>query len=184
MINLLSPEAKNEIKAAHNNILLVRYILLLVAAATFLAFSLAIAFYYLRTIRDNAEATISENTQKEGSYSQVKSKAEAFESKVANAKTVLDSQIDYSKVILNIARIMPEGSALDSLKLDKGSFGTPITLSVKLKGENAAEQLMKNFKAASFLTNVSKGDITLSDSNSYPYTMQVSITIDKEKAQQ
>lgn len=184
MINLLSPEAKNEIKAARSNVLLVRYILLLALATLFLAASLGVAFYYLRTIKANAETTISENTEKESSYGNIKAKAESFRSSITDAKTVLDGQIDYSKVILNISRLMPNGSALDSLKLDKNSFGTPLNLSVKLKGENAAKQLLANFSSAPFVSNVSKGTINLSNDKTYPYTMALTITLNKEAAQQ
>lgn len=183
MINLLAPEEKREIQAARTNILLVRYILLLVIAAAFLAASLGVALYYLQTIRANAETTISQNTEKEGTYKNVKSRAESFQNTITNSKAVLDGQIDYSKVILNISRRMPNGSALESLKLDKSSFSSPLSLSVKLKGEEAAQRLLSNFKSAPFVTNVTKGAISLSSDKSYPYSMQLNITLNKEAAQ-
>ena len=183
MINLLSPEAKSEIRAARINILLVRYLLLLIAAGVFLIASLGVAFYYLQTIRTNAESTITENTEKEGTYSNVRSNTDSFNSSISDAKTVLEGQVNYSQIFLNIARTMPDGSALKSLKLDKGSLSSPITLSVKLADERAARDILSNFKKASFVTNVTKGSVGLTSDSAYPYSMDLSITLDKEKAQ-
>jgi hypothetical protein len=182
MINLLSDSYKQEIRAARNNVLLVRYILLLVAGAAFLAISLGVAFYYLSSIKANAEHTITENSQKEGSYAKVRAEAEEFRSTLSQAKTILDQQVSYSSAIIAITHLLPPGTALESLKLDSKSFSGPMTLSVKVSGESAAKDLLDRFQASSDVTSVQKGNISVSDDAHYPYTMDLSVTFSKDIA--
>jgi hypothetical protein len=181
MINLLPTQEKREIRAARINVLLVRYNLIILLAIAFLFGAMGYSYYYLTNAQQSATEAINENAQKEGTYATVKTEADSFRAELSNAKSILDGQTSYAKAALNIARLLPEGTALNDLKLNEQSFGTPLILTVNVANEQAASQLIKNFKESPFFTGVTKNKISVG-SGSYPYIMEISVTMSKEAA--
>lgn len=181
MINLLPPDDKKQIRAARVNVLLLRYNTMLGFGIVFLALALAVAYFFLMTSKQAAETTIADNARKEGSYAEVKTQAETFRTQLSSSKSILDGQISYAKAALAIAKLLPEGTALSSLKLDETSFTTPLLLTVKLSNEAAAAQLMKNFQGSSLFSNITKGKISVGQ-GAFPYIMELTVTMSKEAA--
>lgn len=181
MINLLPLEDKKQIKAARTNVLLLRYNILLGGCIIFIAFAVAISYVFLLTAKQNAEVTITDNAQKEGSYSEVKSRAESFRAQLSNSKAILDGQISYAKAAVAIANLLPNGTTLNDLKLDETSFITPLVLTVNIQGEEAAARLLANFQSSPLFTNVTKGKISIGQGG-YPYVMEMTVSMSKEAA--
>lgn len=182
MINLLPTDQKRQIRAGRNNVLLVRYNLLLIGVMMFLAVAVGVTYFFLMNLKDDASAAIEANAQKEGSYSQVKQDADIFRSQLSGAKSVLDSQLSYSNVVLHIADLIPSGAALTTLKLDQSSFTQPTTFKFNVTGGAAAAKLKDNFTKSPLFNNVTQGVIT-QGSDSYPYSIEFTMTISKEAAQ-
>lgn len=182
MINLLPPDDKKQIRAGRTNVVLVRYNLLIVFSVIFLTAAIGFAYYYLTTAREIAQAAIIESTRKEGSYAAVKTEADSFRSELSNAKTILDDQTSYAKAALNIAKLLPTGTALNSLKLDKQSFSTPLIMTVNIADEQAAIDLLNNFKSSPLFSSVTKGKISVG-TGAYPYTMELTVSMSKAAAQ-
>lgn len=181
MINLLPTQEKREIRAARINVLLVRYNLIILLATAFLFGAMGYSYYFLANAQQIAADAISDNAQREGSYATVKAEADSFRAELANAKSILDGQTSYAKAALNIAKLLPEGTALNALKLNEQSFSTPLTLTVNVTDEQAASQLIKNFKESPFFTGVTKNKISVG-SGTYPYIMEITVTMSKEAA--
>ena len=183
MINLLPTDDKKQIRAGRVNVVLLRYNLLFVFFTVFLILSIAFAYYYLSTARQVAQTAIDDNMRKEGSYVAVKAEADAFRSQLTGAKTILDGQISYAKAALNISKLLPEGTSINSLKLDEKSFSTPLVLAVNIANEQAAIDLLKNFNSEPTLfSGVKKGKISVS-SGAYPYTMELTVSMSKAAGQ-
>lgn len=182
MINLLPPDDKKQIRAARVNVLLLRYNIMLGFGIVFLTFALAVAYFFLMTSKQAAETTIADNAQKEGSYAEVKTQAEAFRTQLSTSKSILDGQVSYAKAALTIAKLLPEGTALSTLTLDETSFTTPLVLTVKISDEAAAAQLLKNFKNSPLFSNVTKGKISVGQ-GAFPYIMELTVTMSKKAAQ-
>ena len=182
MINLLPEDQKKQIRAARLNIVLVRYNFMLVFFIVFLFACLGFAYYYLSTAHQLAENAISENTQKESDYATIKTEADTFRSELATAKTILDDQVSYAKAALNISKLLPDGTSLNSLRLDEKSFSTPLVLTVNIANEQAAIELLNNFRNSPLFSNVTKGKITVA-SGAYPYAMELTVTMSKAAAQ-
>jgi hypothetical protein len=182
MINLLPSNNKKQIKAGRANVILVRYNLMLVLSIIFLVTAVGFAYYYLSTTKVAAEEAINDNTGKEGSYAAVKAEADNFRTQLENAKVVLNDQTSFAKAALNIAKLLPNGTSLNSLKLDKDSFSKPLVLPVNIANEQAAAELLNNFKGSPLFSNVTKGKISVG-TGAYPYTMELSVTMTKAAAQ-
>jgi hypothetical protein len=176
MINLLPYDTKQQIKAARINVMLVRYIVFLGISAGFLTLAclttyLVInnSFIFTKTLVTNA------------SSSSVQADATTIKTNLANAKSILDQQVSYSKVISAISSALPAGTKLNSLSINDGSFGTTTTLSVLAIKSNLSSLLQANFSKPPYFSNYKLESTNASQdpSSKYPFTLNISITINK-----
>lgn len=183
MINLLPLDQRRQLRAARTNVLLFRYSIGLVFVAVALGLSVAAGYFLLTNEMKTADATIASNQSRVGSLSAVQAQADEYRKNLADAKTLLDSEIQYSKIYLEIAHIMPEGTALDALALDPSKLGAPLVLPVKIKGEQQATSLLNAFRSSALFNNsASYGSLTANsgaDSATYPYIISINVTINK-----
>ena len=182
MINLLPPETKTQIAAARANRLLLRYNILLLVALTFLAAAIGFVYIYLGSAKISAETAIQANIAKVGDYSAVEAEAGAFRQDLANAKTILDNDVTYTKVILGIAKVLPPGVVLDTLSLDSTTFGTPTTLTANVSNYATVLALKDSLQQSDLFSDVSLQTISNDGSGSYPLSATLSVTIRKDAA--
>ncbi len=183
MINLLPPEMKSQISAARTNRLLLRYNFLLLLAIGFLLAAIALVYIYLASTKSSAAATITYNQSKASDYASVQSDANNFRQNLASAKQILDSDITYTKVIVEIANLLPSGVVLDNLSLDSTSFGTPTTLSAKVTDYQTALTLKNSLQNSKVFSNVSIQSIASGSDTQYPLSVMLLVTIQKDAAQ-
>ena len=181
MINLLPLDAKKQTRAARANVILLRYNVLAVVAFIFLSIVLGIAYFYLANTKKQAEDSIAINASKESSYAKTKADAQVFRTELADAKSILSEEITYAKAALNIARMLPEGTSLDKVSINKESFTKPLDLTVNIKGEDQAVKLINNFERSPLFSQVKKGKISIGSSK-YPYVMNLTVMMSKEAA--
>jgi Tfp pilus assembly protein PilN len=184
MINLLPDEEKRQLHAARSNTLLVRYNILLVVAIVFMLLATGFVYIYFNTAKAANEATINENKTKVSSFADVEAEAAQFRANLATAKQILDREVIYTKVILEIAHLMPAGTILEGLNLDSAAFGTPTTLSAKAKTYNDAIALKDAFQRSSIFSDVHFDSVTASEAagTDYQLTVNMSVTIKKDAA--
>lgn len=185
MINLLPHEEKRQLHAARTNTLLFRYTLFLLIAVAFLGVAEGITYLYLGNSRTAAEQTITQNKAKVSNFAPIEAQAQQFRSNLATAKQILDHEVTYSKVIIEIAKLMPSGAVLENLTLDAATFGTETTLAAQVKDYGHALALKDSFEKSSLFSNVHFQDITAnasSGSAGYPVTVNLNVTIKKDAA--
>jgi hypothetical protein len=186
MINLLPDDAKNEIHAARTNVMLVKYIVILVLGGVFLCLISVAVYFVLVGTRTNAESILSDNTTKTNAYTPVQAQATALRSSLASAKVILDKEVVYTKVLTSIAKAVPAGVVLDSLSLSPTTFGVPITLQAFAKTNDDALALKSNFQKSPLFSNVTFVSLSGSaqtKSGAYPVTASLSLIINKSAAQ-
>jgi Tfp pilus assembly protein PilN len=188
MINLLPPEERRQLQASRANTLLIRYNIALAGALLFLLAAVAVSYFYLNSTKIAAEQTIQENKTKVSGYAAVQAQAEGFRTNLTTAKNILDKEVNYTKVILKIAALLPEGVILQTLSLDATTFGTPTTLVANAKTYDEALALKASFEKSPILSDVHFQSIAVADGGTsgaptpYPVTITLSITIKKEAA--
>lgn len=182
MINLLPPDYKKEVRAARSNSILLRYNISTLGALLFLLAAIAVTFFYISGVKNSAEQTISESQARVASYQKVKQEADQFRTDLATAKQVLDKEVTYTKVILQISQLLPDGVILQQLSLDASTFGTPTTLTVQAKSNQAALKLKDSFQSSKLFSDVHFRNITVANETAYPYSVTLGITINKEAA--
>lgn len=191
MINLLSREHKQNLKAARVNVTLRRYVNLIILVAV-LAGLIFGAGYFL-TMRDRAQATaaINDNKSQIAQYDSVKNEAEQFETNLKSAKVILGGQVTFSQLVVDIAQTLPEGAVLESLHIETQDIGgKPITLSartvdsgitpLKLKSALEDSPLFSDVSIISIKRDTTTDKQTKQTSQSdYPVAVSLSVSLDK-----
>lgn len=184
MINLLPFEEKRQIQAARTNVLLLRYVLLTSCVMVATGLMVGAGFVIMNNSKANAEKQIALNTSKASTYNSVQAEAQMFRANLLTAKTILDKEVNYTKVILAIAQTLPPEVTLDNLDLDANTFGTPFVLSAKAKSYDGGLALKAALEKSDVFSNVSLQGMTLATSDSdYPVSVQLNVTINKDVAQ-
>lgn len=182
MINLLPPDTKAQISAARANTALIRYNFIALGGLVFMLVAVIIVYVYLINAKAAAEADITYNKAQVSDYSSVESEASTFRQNLNSARQILDNDVTYTKVVLEIANLLPSGIILDTLSLDSNTFGTPTTLTARARDYQAALQLKDSLQHSDLFTNVSIQSISGGTENAYPLTVSLSVTIRKDAA--
>lgn len=182
MINLLPREQQREIRAARTNTLLLRYLILLIGAVLFLLGALGVTYVSLAASARQADHIREQNERAAIGYQETQIAATALRSELSNAKSLFESEIRYSKVLLRLSALLPEGTSIESFTIDNTSFSQPITLSVHVSGEQQARQLEQNFQSSPYTTKVSMTGISV-NSDGKGYTVGLAFTFDRSIAQ-
>lgn len=191
MINLLPDSHKTEIRAARTNVLLMRYIAILLVATTTLGGLVAGSYIVLNSARDSAQIKVNENQQRVAEYNSIKSRADSFRSDLSTAKSIMAQDISFSKLLYKIADAVPENVVLDGLVLDPKTFGTRVTISASARTFEDAAKLKESFASKQELfsgvqlQSIQSGNTSGGDSSQsgYPVKVSVSVIINKGAAQ-
>ena len=185
MINLLPDQRKTEIKAARINVLLVRYTGLLVLALAFILGVLTVSYMVLSSTKQNALAIIESNDVKADVYSSTKDQVDTLSAGLAQTKVILDQEILYSRVLMNLAQEMPAGTVMETLTLNESAFnGTPLSVRVFAKTTEQAVALQEKFRASTLFSNVSFQSIEQNNGvEGYPVSVSISFTLNRMAVQ-
>jgi Tfp pilus assembly protein PilN len=183
MINLLPPEEKRQLRAARTNTLLARYNFILLAAVAFLGLAVGVVYLYLSTTKASADQVVRENTAQTNQYSGVLTEAQQFRSNLAIAKQILDREISYTTVLINIAQTMPQGVVLESLILDSSTFGTETTLTASAQNYDRALAFKDALQSSPFFTDAHFESVDDTGSGDYPLAVSLTVTISQEITQ-
>jgi hypothetical protein len=186
MINLLPIDKKAEIRAARTNLILARYITILILATAFVLGSLYVTCNVLELTKENSEKIIASNDIRTDVYSSTQTQVNALSASLAETKTLLNQEIRYSKVFVNIAQLMPPGTVFGKIALNDNSFnGVPSTVKVYAKTSAEAITLRQNFEKSSMFSGVSFQTIAESGSgvDGYPASVDMTFTLGRTAAQ-
>lgn len=190
MINLLPPAMKKEIRAARINVVLARYCWLFVISGIFLAAIFGVGLYI--TTQDKAIAEKEkQNYQLEiDKYKDVKKESEAFSANLKSAKSILSSEVVFSKLITDIAAVLPTGVILSNLNITTTTLGTPFSLTARAITYQNAVDLKTNLENSPLFEQISIQSTTQSPTNivsesyidrRYPVTVTLNVTLTKQK---
>jgi len=185
MINLLPDTTKKEIRSARVNVILSRYIIIILFAFAFLMLLLAGSYVVLTQNKQSAERLVTTNDTKADVYSSTKAQVESLSTSLSQTKTILDQEVLYSNVLMNIGQLMPAGTVLNSLNLNTASFsGTPVTVKAYAKTTQNAVALREKFQSSPIFANVNFESISDTGGISgYPVSVSITLTVTKAAAQ-
>lgn len=181
MINLLSTERKDEIRAARVNVILLRYKLLITLAFVFIGAALYVSYTILGTTMSNANKQVEANDVKADVYKDTKQQVDGLSAKLNDSKIILNQEIRYSQALVKIGQLMPAGTVLGDLTLNTASFnGQPVEVKAYAKSTNEAGMLQNNFQNSGLFNKVTiKGTETSQEIDGYPVTVSMSLLLNK-----
>lgn len=186
MINLLPVDKKAEIRAARTNLILVRYITILILAIAFVLASMYVTYGVLGLTKGSSEKIIASNEVRTDIYSSTQSEVDALSTSLTKTKSILNQDVRYSKVFVNIAQLMPPGTVFGKLELNDSSFnGVPTNAKIYAKTSADAVVLRQNFEKSSLFSGVSFQTIVESGTGvqGYPASVDMTFTINRTTAQ-
>lgn len=182
MINLLPPATKRQIKAARTNVTLYKYCLLILATALLLGGVFAVGFLADLNDRSVVAAIKSESDTAAAPYAKTRGQAESFAKDLNADKTILASNVSFSKLVLSIAALVPKGVVLNNLSLGTNSKAdAPIDISARASSYDSAINLKNNLENSPIfeqvnITNISQADTSSQGSDliqRYPYALSL-----------
>jgi Tfp pilus assembly protein PilN len=180
MINLLSDESKKEIRSARSNVTLLNYLLFLGMGIIFLALISVGVYFVLTTTQSDAERLINLSKSKSSSYLSAETQGTALRAGLTNAKTILDQEVVYTKIITSIAALMPAGVVLDSLNLSPATIGAPTTMQFYAKTTKDALALKDKLQTSALFSNISFQTLSSTgQAADYPVSATLKLTINK-----
>lgn len=181
MINLLSNDQKDDIRAARTNVILLRYMGIILLALVFIVGIFYVSYTVLRTTMDSNDATIASNDLKADVYNDTKKEVDALSAKLNEAKTILDQEVRYSQLLPKLGQLMPAGTVLGDLELSNSSFvGAPVDLVAYAKSTNEAGVLQSQFQSSPLFTQVIiKGTEESGGLEDYPIKISLSVVFNK-----
>ena len=180
MINLLSDQRKDDIRAARANVILVRYSAIILLAILFIAGSLYVSYSLLQVTKRSNEAIISSNDTKADIYAETKQQVDGLSAKLTDASSVLNQEIRYSQVLVKLGQLTPAGTILDKLSLTSANFaGTPAEITAYAKSTNEASTLQSQFQGSPLFSNVTLQGTETQGIDGYPVTVKMTVTFNK-----
>lgn len=182
MINLLPTDDRRNLRAAHANTLLFRYVVLLIIVLVGMALAFVAAYYVLSIERANAEETIRDNDIKEQKYAKVKQEAASFRADLTSARVILDKQIQYSQILLGIAKAMPAGTVLTDITLDPTLIGKPVDVKAKATDSARVVQLRNSLQDSGLFSDVHFTTVRQLEKppDQYVFEVDMSVTFKRE----
>lgn len=185
MINLLPTEDKVLIRAARQNTILLRYVLLFSLVLLLTLGSFGGGFYAAQHTKLLAEQALKNEDIKAGKYAATKKAAEDFAKDLATAKSVFSDGISYSQLLLDIAEVIPAGTVINSLNLSGNSFGSSLNIAGKAKDLGKVEELKNKLETSDLFEGVSIASLTVGDpsnkDSAYQYDVSFKATLSKPK---
>lgn len=183
MINLLPNNRKTEIKASRTNTAILRYLVMSVAVVLVI---LSIFYIYkiaLNVTKNSSEQTVANSTVEDSSYNETKQKIDTLNSRLSESKTILDSQISYSKILTNLGKLMPENTVLENISISTTALSSPVNITAYGKSVEDITNLQTAFQSSSLFSSVTFQTVNEADSTlpDYPVSVTVSAVFDKER---
>lgn len=183
MINLLPDDTKRDIRAARMNVTLLRYNLLTLGGLAGLFLICLFAYIILGVNQSSFISKSTDNSAKAQTFAEVRKQAEEYRSNLTIASKVLNNSVNYTAVIFDITKLLPDGVVLDGINLNAADFGQQTTFSAHAKSYEQAQKLKDNFQKSTVFSNVffqSLTDASSDESNSaYPISIVVSVKLNK-----
>ena len=184
MINLLANDRKAEIIAARVNVILLRYIGITILAFLFVCGAFYLSRSLLTDTMKSATELIETNDTKAGVYAETEQQVQALSSQLNEARTALDQEVRYSKVLVTIGQLTPAGTILGKVTLNNAAFtGTPVEIKAYAKSATEATLLQTQYQNSPLFSQVIlQGTDATGGIDGYPIEVTMTVTLNRAGA--
>lgn len=179
MINLLPEETKKQLKAARWNVILVRYIFVIVIAFGFITLVSYASSILLAQTRSSADSLIESTDTNAPEFAETQAQINELSTTLSGARTILDSRVSYAELLRTIGGQMPEGTVMRELEIPEAALnGQAVTVEILAETTEAAATLRERFQSNPRFQSVNLESISETGGETgYPVTATLSFTI-------
>ena len=159
MINLLDNETQRQYRAARLNLKLRGYFALLLATLVVILAMFGGGVYLTWSERSVAETELKSGQASLREYDDVKKQAEDFTANLKIAKSIVNQEVLYSDMIVQIAKTLPNSAVLSSLALDQTTLTKPVSMAGRVKTKSDAIVLKNTLEASPLFESVNLNSI-------------------------
>ncbi len=178
MINLMPYEDQKQTKAARSNVTLIRYVLVMLFAIAFLAMGCGVTYLTITGVQE-----VNENTVKKSANKAVNTSANdevTIRTNLQSARSVLDQRVNYGEILTSLANALPQDTVVDSLSLNDNSFGSPMSVKIKVKSTDVEPRLKTALTSTYFSGYEMKLTAPNPDgSSAYKFVLTVNLVFNK-----
>lgn len=177
MINLLPDVKQDEIRAARSNVILLRYMFIIILAFAFILSTLYVSYIVLQQTMQSAQSQIESNDTKADIYNSTRAEVDSLSANLSGAKEILNLETRYSQFLTQLGNAMPENTILGDLKIDAASFGgQPLQVTAYAKTSEDAAKIKDSLQASGLFTQVDLGGTNQStDIEGYEFSVSLAI---------
>lgn len=177
MINLLGHDELRQLRASRLNIVLRRYVLLMILLSAFVIAAFGAGYYLLMQEETLAKSTIELHTDEKAKYNKEIEDAKNYTQNLAAAKSILSSEILLSDVVFKIGQTLPQGSVVQNLELSSADLEKPLTLQILTTSFDNAVRTKEAFGSSEYFDNANITSTSLIDDPPNQYSTSLSLTV-------
>lgn len=179
MINLLSNDVKNELRAARRNVIIRRYVVTLVFSVIAVTGAYAIGFFMLSAQEESFKQELARYEPQKAKYKDTIAKASEYTANLKIAKTILENEIFFSDYLLLLAKTIPSNSVLVNLNTKSSELSKPVTLTYNTKSYNDSLRIKEALEQSAFFNDVKIKSVDHSPLRDYDYRSVFEVSFDK-----
>lgn len=150
MINLLSQDHRKQLRAARHNHLLSGYMVAAGVVVALLIVSTVFSYITLSIEQQSYESITEAQEPEKAKYQQDLKLAKSYEEDLRAAKTILQNEIKYSDVLIQIAKVLPSNARLAAFDINAESLQKPIELSIVTESYDEAVETKEAFQSSKY----------------------------------
>ena len=143
MINLQPPKAKESIKYARLNVVLVRYLVVAIVVVAGLIASMIVGNSSIAKQKQEFEATLVVEQEKVSELSSINDRAKTLAATIDTISVLIETEKSFSNLLKEIGGVIPSGAVLTNLSLSSTN-NEPLKLTVSITDPNIAGVLQEN----------------------------------------
>ena len=177
MINLLSEEQKKQLRAARDNDMLLRYAIILVVSVILVISGSAFGYLTLESQQQNYIDTIDAQKPEKANYRADIEKAQQFKDDLSAAKGILQNEIAYSDILIQIAKAVPSNTRLQAFQANNETLKDPLSISLDVPSYSDAVLAKDALIESSYFSGAKLLTVDSLEDN---YVATIVITLDTE----
>lgn len=165
MINLMPPQIKEDLLYARRNVLLVQYCILAGVVSVALVAIMSFGLTLMNSDEGAIKDAISEREATLATLKTNEDQARVLAGQITTISALLNKELDYSDIIVQIGGLIPEGATLQNLNLLQTVKTEPLTLTVIVDEQAKGAVLQQNFESSPLFSGADIQTISPSSRN-------------------
>lgn len=173
MINLLPPEKKEAITYGRRNVLLVKYIVLIVMVGTAINGVLFVGTFLLNDNYKTTQQNIENDKKSVSELEVINEQAKSLSGSIKTISSLLDQEVKFSSLLREIGAVLPDGVVLRDLQLSEDRTA-PLSLEVNAVSPEAVGKFQLNLTESELFKGADISIVEKTDSSGeYQYSASV-----------